>query len=200
VIEPTVEAWEPDVDALQVARVYADALWRLAVQQKSAAALIEEYHSLIEDVLNRNVSLEKFFGAASVSRDRRDAVLDAVFGGRASPLLVNFLKTLSRHDRLALLREIAHCLDELWGKSRGLVPVLVRTATPLAGEQLESVRSTIQQRFGIQPDLAAQVDPSLLGGLWVRIGDVVYDRSVRCNLRRLKENLLTRSSHEIQSG
>lgn len=198
--EPPVEAWEPDVDALQVARVYADALWRLAEQQNAAAALIEEYRSLIDDVLAHNVELEKFFAAASVSRDRREAVLDAVFAGRASALLLNFLKTLNRHERLSLLREIGHCLGELWEKSRGLVPVLVRSATPLSDAQLHSVRTTIQQRFGIQPDLAAQVDPSLLGGLWVRIGDTVYDRSIRWNLRRLKENLLTRSSHEIQSG
>ena len=190
----------PSIDELQVGRVYAKALWNLAVEREMAEALIEEYRSLVADVLDREPELEVFFSLGSLGQERRAEMLEHIFAGRASELLYDFLRTLNRHDRLGVLRAVGILLDEMWERSRGMVPVIVRTAKPLPTEQVETVRSMVAKRFGIKPDLKLETDPTLLGGLWLRVGDTVYDRSVRSNLVRLRDNILKRSSHEIQSG
>ncbi|MFO0945283.1 MAG: F0F1 ATP synthase subunit delta [Planctomycetota bacterium] len=70
----------------------------------------------------------------------------------------------------------------------------------LAKDQLDAVTKLIETKLKVKPDLTTEVDPRILGGLWMRVGDKVYDRSVRWNLNQLRESILTRSSHEIQSG
>ena len=182
-----------DVDELKGAHIYADAVWNLAMQQDAGAQLIEEFRSLVHDVLDQQPELERFFKLGAISQDQRERLIQTAFAGRASQLLVEFLRTLNHHDRLGLLRAILLCLEELWSKAQGKVPVLVRSAVPLAADQLDKVQTMLVQRFGIVPDLQTETDPDLLGGLWIRVGDTVYDRSVRSNLRKLTENILASS-------
>lgn len=190
----------PDVEAIQGARIYAEALWGLAHPAGQAEMILDELRSLVTDVLDPNQDLEVFFQLGSISRERRKEMIEHIFQGKASDLVYSFLLTLNERDRLGLLRPIVQALQQLDDASKGKAPVLVRTATPLPPDQLEAVRALVEQRFGVVPQLTAEVDPSLLGGLWLRVGDNVYDRSVRSSLERLKENILTRSSYEIQSG
>lgn len=197
---PEAPAHEPSVEELQIARVYADAVWKVAVKEGRGPDFYEEFQSLITDVLNRQPQLEVFFQLSSISEDRRAQLIEHIFRGRASDLLLNFLKTLNDHERLSLLRAIAVCLRDLYDKSRGAVRVIVKTAQPMPDDQLQSIRTAIANRFHIEPILETKVDPSVLGGLWIRVGDMVYDRSVRWNLNQLRDKILTRSLHEIQSG
>lgn len=191
---------EPSVQQLQVARVYADAVWQLAVKQGQQEALLEEYESLLTDVLDEQPELEVFFDLGSISEDRKMALVETIFKTRASDLLYNFLRTVGAHNRLGLLRAIGVCLKELHDQSLGRVPVLVKSASPLTDAQLQAVRTMLSEQFHIDPNIQTAVEPEMLGGLWLRVGDRVYDRSVRWNLNQLRENILARSSHEIQSG
>jgi F-type H+-transporting ATPase subunit delta len=190
----------PNVQELQVARVYAEAVWNLAVQQGQQAEFLEEYDSLLKDVLDAEPQLEIFFGLGSISEDRKSALIDSIFKGRASDLLYHFLKTLNAHDRLGLLRAVGVCLHQLQDAALGRVPVLIKSAVPLSSDQLQAVEAMLTQKLNITPRTETEVDPELLGGLWIRVGDMVYDRTVRWNLNQLRENILARSSHEIQSG
>lgn len=199
----TVECLPPrelQVEDVQLARVYADAVWKLAVQQGDADAFVAEFESLVRDVLDRQPAILNLFEVGSLSREHRTDLIDRVFGGRASELLVNFLRTLNQHDRLSALRAVGSRLRELWDRHRGRTRVLLRSAQPLADDQLDAVLAMLRERFRIEPELATEVDPDILGGMCIRIGDTVYDRSVRWNLKQLRENILTRSAHEIQSG
>lgn len=188
------------VEELPVARVYADAVWEVAVRDGVVEDFIEEYDSLVADVLDKQSELEIFFSLGSINPDQRQAMVDHIFKDRASDLLYNFLKTLNAHDRLGLIRAVGVCLKERYDQSKGLVPVLIKTAVPLQEDQRQAVLKLLTDDFKIKPHLESETDPSLLGGIWLKVGDQVYDRSVRFNLKQLRGKILTRSSHEIQSG
>jgi F-type H+-transporting ATPase subunit delta len=79
-----------------------------------------------------------------------------------------------------------------------VVAVLVRSAVELPADRRAALEQTLKRRFNITPKIRFEVDPDILGGLWIRLGDTVYDRTVRWNLNRLKANILARKSHEVQ--
>jgi len=106
---------------------------------------------------------------------------------------------LNEHDRLDLLRAIRAELRKLLDERDRILRVPVRTAVPLADDQRQRLEEGLRNYFQMNPVLDTTVDPELLGGLIVRVGDVVYDTSVRTKLDNIRNDILSRSSHEIQS-
>jgi F-type H+-transporting ATPase subunit delta len=188
-----------DVDSERVARVYAEALLRAAEPAGQTDEILEELESLVEDVFAANSESEAFFGAA-IGRDRKAAVIQSAFGSRASELLVNFLLVLNDHERLGELRSIAAAYRELRDQRAGRVRVLVRSALPLPNDQQERLKQQLRESLRQEPILETETDPELLGGMVVRVGDWLYDRSVRNELESIRNQIIARSSYEIQSG
>jgi F-type H+-transporting ATPase subunit delta len=114
-------------------------------------------------------------------------------------LLVNFLLVLNDHDRLDLLRGIHQAVHELQDERAGKIKVVVRSAVPLPDDQGEQLRQQLRASYHKDPVLQLQVDPELLGGLVVKIGDWLYDASVRRRLDDIQHQLIESGSHEIQS-
>jgi F-type H+-transporting ATPase subunit delta len=187
-------------EELPVARVYAQAAWNLAVRDGAQEDFLAEYEEMVRSLLDGPDDFEKFFRAASIGRDARAAVLEKALLGKTSDLLYNFLLTLNRHDRLGLARAVGAALRELSDKANGLVAVEVRTATPLSPEKQAQTADLVRRRFHVEPRLEVHHDPAILGGLWVRVGDVVFDGTIRTNLRKLRDSLRMRNIYEIQSG
>ena len=106
---------------------------------------------------------------------------------------------LNDHERLDLLRPIAVALAEEFDRRARRVRVQVQSAVPLAADQEERLRRELHDTFKLQPILQTTVDPDLLGGLVVRVEDWVYDGAVRAQLETIRNQLIERSSHEIQS-
>ena len=105
-----------------------------------------------------------------------------------------------RKGRLGLLRAIARAYREAWMRRRNKVEVDVVTAVPLGEEQRRAIAAAASRRAGREAVLRERVDPDLLGGLVVRIGDEKFDGSVARKLAVLEQNLLARASAEIMSG
>ncbi|MBX9656229.1 ATP synthase F1 subunit delta [bacterium] len=187
-------------EEMPLALVYAEAVWNLAERDNVLDELIAEYDEFIADVLDPNPTVEQLFKTITINRESRRQVLEKSFRGTMSDLLLNFLMTLNRHDRLGLARACGQALHELADRRRGVVPVEVRSALPLTEEQERDVENVIRQRFGVEPRLHTKIDKSLLGGLWIRVGDTVLDRTLKTNLRKLRDVIRTRNSYEIQSG
>jgi F-type H+-transporting ATPase subunit delta len=78
--------------------------------------------------------------------------------------------------------------------------VQVRSAVPLADDQADRLRQQLRESLRLDPVLRTEVDPKLLGGIVVKVGDWLYDASVRARLDSIRKQLIERSSHEIQSG
>lgn len=195
----TASAIMADVGVEHIAGIYAEAFLGAAQKAGRAQELIEEFDSLVADVLNAFPDFERVLASGLISHDDKSALLDRTLGTQASPILLNFLKVVARHGRLDILRPIHRAVHQQYERMLGRVRVQVTTATPLdealAGRVTQSLRSVVEG----EPLLERTVDPSILGGIVVRVGDTVYDGSIANQLKTLRQQMVDRSAHEIQS-
>jgi F-type H+-transporting ATPase subunit delta len=196
------EDFEPtaDVGAQRIARTYAEALLNASDKQGQSEQVLEALESLIGDLFPKEPQLEAFLSSSAVGRDRRARVIDKVFENKAGNLFVDFLKVLNQHERLDLLRPILIAAKKISDERAKRIRVQVRSAVPLANDQENRLRQQLRDALKLEPVLKTEVDPELLGGVVVRVGDWLYDASVRAKLDSIRNQLIARSSHEIQSG
>jgi F-type H+-transporting ATPase subunit delta len=187
-----------DPGSKAVARVYADAFLQAAGD--GAGELLEEFTSLQDDVLAKQPEFARLLTGRSLSRDEKVRLIDKVIAPRASELFTSFLRVLARHDRLDVLPAILHEAHVRHEKALGRRRVTVTSAVPLSEDALARVRDRIRSTLSFEPVIVPNVDPKVLGGLVIQVGDTVYDTSLRARLNQLRTRLRQRSSYEIQSG
>jgi F-type H+-transporting ATPase subunit delta len=197
--EPPEYEQHADVSAERLARVYAEALLAAADAAGQTREAIDDIDSLIDDVLKSDPQLDELFGGAAVGRHTRRNAIEKAFTGRASDVFLKFLLVLNEHERLELIRPIRVALHDLDNERQHLVRVHVFTAVPLPPDYRERIAGEVRQHFGLEPVVVPHVDPALLGGMKVRIGDMQFDATVRTRLDNLLTQVLARSSYEIQS-
>jgi F-type H+-transporting ATPase subunit delta len=112
---------------------------------------------------------------------------------------VNFLKVVSHHGRLDCLRAIHSQILVLYDKLRNRVPVRLVTAAPVDDATALRIAENLRALVGGEPILERQVDPDLIGGAVLRVGDTVYDASIANELKMVRQQMIDRSAHEIQS-
>jgi len=183
----------------QVARVYALALIGAAENAGQLDALVEEFDALVRDVLDPNPRFEHVLASGILNADEKEGILDRTLGSQASPLMLSFLKVLSKHSRLDCLRATHAAVHEEYNSRRGLVPVEVRTAVPLDAGMEHRLTELLKSTLGATPVLETQTDPSMIGGIVLRAGDHVMDGSVSTQLANMRRQMIDRSVHEIQS-
>jgi F-type H+-transporting ATPase subunit delta len=188
-----------DVMAQQVARVYAKALLGAAVKADHLDEVVEAIDSLVHDVLEKHPGLERVLTSALISSEEKEATLQRVFGERTSQIVLSFLKVLARHGRLNLLRDVRRELRALYNKHKNLVEVEVRVASEMNQATLEDLKRTLTQNLGGEPILNVKVDPSLIAGVIIRVGDTVYDASVATRFRRAKNAMVQHAVELIQT-
>lgn len=182
-----------------VARVYARALLDLAEETGAAEDLLEELAAAAR-LADSNPELADFLSSPLVGAETRRQAIERFFRGRASDLLVDALQVVSRKGRLAFLPAIAESYRREHRERRGIVDAEVTSATPLSPALRERLSRAIAARTGRQSQLVERVDPDLLGGLVVRVGDQKIDASVARGLAKLAASLAERASQEILAG
>ncbi|MGC3972695.1 MAG: ATP synthase F1 subunit delta [Pirellulales bacterium] len=187
-----------DIGLQPLAAHYAKALFAAAEKAKALDVVVAEFDALSSQALEKYPKLVEVMGSGMFSPEQKVDMIDRAFGKRAHPLLTNFLKVLAVHGRSFVLKSVREEFRKLYDKSRGIVPVRVVTAAPLSETQSRSIAARMKTVLGGDPVLQPEVDPNLIGGLVVQVGDVVFDGSLSANLARLREQLITRSVHEIQ--
>ncbi|GIW83875.1 MAG: ATP synthase F1 subunit delta [Thermogemmata sp.] len=180
-------------------RIYAEALLAAADAQQVAAAVADDLDTLVQDVFAQVEGLEAFWVSPAVSRRRKEELILQLFEGKAEPLFVDFLRLLNRKDRLSLLRPAALAYRTLLEDRAGRRRVIVDSAAPLDQTSAQALAGAIQRWTGGTPVLIVRIRPELIGGVIVRVGDRVFDTSLRTRLQTLRHQLLTRGSHEIQN-
>jgi len=199
-----------DVGAQQLATVYAqaflDAVDAAAAKgapggsdSVRAEAVLAELDGFLAEGIDRFPKLEAVLTSALISPDKKAALLDRVFKGKLSPLLLSFLKVLAHHGRLDILRSVHWAAHKLFDESRKVARVEVSSAVPLDEPLKARLTESIRQMTGGSPVLEMHVQPDLIGGLVMRIGDSVYDGSISTRLNKLRQQMIDRSVHEIQS-
>jgi len=188
-----------DFSAQRVAKVYAEALLDAADSAGQTDTITEELDSLIQDVFRANPQFEAFLASGAIGRKHKDEVLRSVFAERVSPMFLNFLLVLSTHERLELLRAVHDAFHALRDERAHRIRVQVRAAVPLTEDQRQRLVTELRDSFHLEPILQEVVDPAILGGLVIRVGDWLYDASVRTRIETFRKELIESSSHEIQS-
>lgn len=188
-----------DPHAQSIANVYAIAFLDAAAAAGDTQGLMEEFQSFV-DLLNGNPQFQNLLFSGMIPKEEKIAIIERVIAPRASKTFTNFLWVLAEHGRKDLLREIlAEALLEQEKRS-GKERVTITSAKPLSAEELEKIRQELAKHVSFDPILIPKVDPKLIGGIVIRIGDTVYDSSLRSRLKGLRERLRERSLNEIQSG
>jgi F-type H+-transporting ATPase subunit delta len=188
-----------DVTVEQLARIYARAFMDAAAKSTNADSLVEESTSIVTDVLDHFPQLEQVLESALVSAEQKEELLNRVFGKSASTQVLNFLKVLSRHGRLELLRPIVREAKKLAAQRAGMADVEVRVVRELDAGLLQDLQSRLQKTLGKEPNLSIKIDPSLIAGIVVRVGDRVYDGSVHTQLERARQAMIARATDQIET-
>jgi F-type H+-transporting ATPase subunit delta len=178
----------------RLALVYAEALVALAEQGGQADAVGDELAQAATEVVGKNPDVAAFFDNPAVTPKRKLPVLGKAFEN-SSDLFKKFLHVLTENNRLGLLRDISAAYQGIRDRQAGRVRVVVRTAAPLSDAQRAELTKTLGANLNKQPILNVRVEPELLGGLIVQVGDRVYDTSVRTRLNTLRNHLMASSSH-----
>jgi F-type H+-transporting ATPase subunit delta len=173
----------------EIAEVYARALFEVAKEHDVLDRIREELNEFtdaLQDEDNRELRLF-FYSPYFSSEEKRDAVEKVVTG--ADERLVNFLKLLAERHRLPVLPRIRRRLESLWAEENELLPVQVTAAVQLDDELVKGIGERIQEQTGRKVELSSEVDPEVLGGLVVRVGNMVLDASVRNRLEQMRKQV-----------
>ena len=187
---------DPTVGSL--ARIYATAFLNAA--GADAAEALEECLSFQDDVLAKNSEFRTLLLNVGLKPEDAQKLIDRVVTPRASARFSQFLKVLAKHERLQFLPIVLDHVRRLHEERTGKQRVQVTSAHPLNQETLQRIHDRMAASLPFDPILESNVDSNLLGGLVIRIGDTVYDSSLRSRLKQLTERMRQRSLHEIQSG
>jgi F-type H+-transporting ATPase subunit delta len=172
-------------------RRYAKALFQLASESGQVAALRAELDALAK-ALGESPALAAVLLQPLYPVEQRRAVLAAVADRlRAGALLQRFYQVLISHRRLLDFETIRAEFARLADEAAGVQRAQVRSARPLSEAQQERLRQALGARLGREVELEISVEPALLGGLVAQVGDVVFDGSVRTQLRQLRYSLVS---------
>jgi F-type H+-transporting ATPase subunit delta len=185
--------------ALQAADIYADSLLELADERGLAEPVLAEFASLVE-YLRGDAEFAQFLASSVVDVSDRRGVIQRVFTGRLSDLLVNLMLVLNDHGRAGIVPFVYERYKHRFDEQAGRQDVLLTSATALDDAQRDQIRTVLSTMLGRQAVLVEQVDPAILGGLVVKIGDRQYDGSLLRGLARLRESLVERGGREIVAG
>lgn len=168
------------------ARRYAEAAFAVAENDGQVATWLEQLQGAA-DVL-REQQASSYFKDPAVGLSNKLAKVGEVFSGY-SPHVLNLLRLLVTNQRLALLPQIASEFSDLDRQKRGVLDAEVTVARPMSEGERAQIEERLRQTTGKQVELHAHVNPLILGGIVIRIGDKLIDASVAGRLQRLRQQL-----------
>jgi F-type H+-transporting ATPase subunit delta len=181
----------------RLAKLYAEALYSAAQERGQSDAVGDELTAFVTDVLGREPRVAAFLASPAVGRKTKTETLKAAAGNLQNDLLRNLLGVLDKNGRLGSVAGIAAAYASIREAKAGLVRVGVTSAVPLNDRQRQELTGALAARLGKTPVLSESVDPEILGGLIVRVGDRVTDSSVRTRLETLRAQLLSQSGNYV---
>ncbi|GGG85022.1 F0F1 ATP synthase subunit delta [Paenibacillus radicis (ex Gao et al. 2016)] len=170
-----------------VAKRYAKALFELA-QQNGIAAEVEDQLKLIVDTLAQNEEVVKFLSFPSIDPANKISVLKSTFGDNVSNLVLNTLELLVVRGRQDVIAEVYEAFTKIAGEVLGQAHATIYAATQLSVTEFADVVTHFSQVTGKKIIAQQIVEPALLGGVQVRIGDRLYDGSLSGKLDRLQKS------------
>lgn len=176
-----------------VSSTYGEALFELVREKNTVSAMLEEVSGL-QMVLKENQELSVLMNNPKVSKEEREGIVKAVFGGRICEDLLNFLILLVQKGRYAQVEEILAYFTDRVKEAEGIGTAYVTTATELTPAKKDEIYKKLLATTSYRKiEVIYQVDPAIIGGMTVRIKDRVVDSSIKTKLENME-----RSLHAIQ--
>ncbi len=171
----------------EIGQVYARALFEVATEQDS----LDEIHDQLgafADAMNENRQLATFFFSPYFSvTEKKQGLARAVTD--ANPAFANFLQALIERHRMPVIFRIRSDFESLWDEARRLLPVQITSAITLDADTVKKLGDRIGEQVDRQVEMSADVDPDILGGVVLRVGNVILDASIRNRLEQLRKQV-----------
>ena len=171
----------------EIAAVYARALFEVAEERD----LIDQIHDELTqfaDALSENRQLAVFFFSPYFStEEKKDGLKKAVTG--ADPAFMNFLEALIERHRMPAIFRIKAQYQDMWEDARDLLPVELTSAIELDSATVASIGERVGEQTKRTVELKSNVDPDILGGIVLRVGNVILDASIRNRLEQLRKQV-----------
>jgi F-type H+-transporting ATPase subunit delta len=187
-----------DVDAERLASVYASAGLDAAGGIGEQGQVVNELEAIVGEVLSLDSRLQQILASVLIAAEEKVSMLDRLFGGKVSTTTLNLLKVMARHKRLNLLRDVAKVSRKLWQARSGRIPVELETANPLDAALEKEILVAFGDVLGSDPIVTQRVNPDLIAGFVIRVGDRVYDGSIQTRLEQMRLNMIERAVDAIQ--
>jgi len=171
----------------EIASVYARSLFE-AAQDAGNLDTVKEQLGQVADALDGDRDLQVFFFSPYLTSDEKKEGLRKAISG-AEPITENFLELLVENHRMPALFRIRREFDRLWDEENKLLPVQITSAVELDEEVVRQIGDSIGRQTGRRVELSSNVDPDVLGGLVVRVGNTVLDASIRHRLEQLRKQV-----------
>jgi F-type H+-transporting ATPase subunit delta len=171
----------------ELAQVYGRSLFQVALEQHKLDELREQL-AQFADAVSQNHDLAVFFFSPYFSTKEKQDALARMLDG-ADPTLMNFLELLIENHRMPVIFRIRQEYERLWDEENKMLPVEITSAIALDEQTTANLGKTIGERAGRKVTLAARVDPDILGGIIIRVGNSILDASIRNRLEQLRRHV-----------
>ena len=185
--------------AVEIADTYAETLVALAQDAGAADEVQADFDGFIE-LVKSDEAFADFLANPGVDVDARGRVLEKHFRGKLHDLLLNTLLVVNRKGRSRLIELINERFHAKLEEIRNEIDVQVTSAVALTDKLRDRLREAVSAVSGKTAKLIEKVEPAILGGLVLRIGDEKIDNSVARHIERIRESLLERASAEMRGG
>jgi F-type H+-transporting ATPase subunit delta len=172
----------------EIATVYARALFEAADEQDKLDEVREQLGQFA-DALDGDRGLQVFFFSPYFSTPEKEDGLDRAVSD-ADPVILNFLKLLIEKHRMPVIFRIRENYDRLWEDENKLLPVEITSAVELDESIAKQLGDRIQEQTGRKVELSSRVEPDILGGIVVQVGNSVLDASIRNRLEQLRKQVV----------
>lgn len=171
----------------EIARVYAKSLFEVALEHGVLDEMREQLGQFADELAGSRDLQVFFFSPYFSSQEKKDGIRKIIEGG--DERFVRFLELIAERHRMPVVFRMRKAFDALWREERKLLPVSVRSAVELDPALIEEIGQKIEEQTGRKVELTSTVDPDVLGGLVLQVGDRVLDASVRNRLERLRKQV-----------
>lgn len=171
-----------------VSKEYGGALFDLACEENIEFDILGELR-VVNSIIRQNPDYIKFLASPNIPKSDRVGAVDAAFGGKVHQYVCSFLKMLTERGYARFISECISEYEDRYYEYKGLVIAKVQSAVELSDKQKNAVLSKLEKITGKEIELRCTVDPGLIGGMRILIGDTLYEGTVRAKLDELKNTL-----------
>lgn len=188
-----------DTDKQQLGDVYAKALLRAGKKSGKIDQLMEEL-AAVNQAVNRLPKFKAALESPRIASENKASMIDKAFSDKVSKDLVNFLKVVGNKGRFDCLAAILGSAKKMHDEMSGRIEATITTASTIDDSVQHQISTQLGKALGKAVNITASVDPNIIGGMVVRVGDTVYDGSVVSQLAQVRSQSVKRASDAIRSS